>query len=103
MAKFFTSLILSVILVLSTLFIPSMVSDYSYMKNVKFGYPVHFLVQDQSALTPPSYPRYQTLNSPLEHPLNFLFHNFVFSVVIVWAIILSMVYLFNLLNKYRRI
>lgn len=38
------------------------------LRRLTFGRPVGWLVQDQSPLDPPTFPRRQTMASPWEHP-----------------------------------
>jgi len=75
MAKYIIIFLLSVLLVLSSLIIPSMAHNPNELQGLEFGYPIHFV-----------------------HPLSFSFINYVLSVLVVWCVILGTSYVIKKLN-----
>lgn len=59
---------LALLLVAATLLVPRTASSAQDLAAVPFGWPTHFVIQDQSGLTPPAFPYRTRLLSPQEHP-----------------------------------
>lgn len=90
---------LSLIIVIATIMIPDKVDDYTELERVKFGYPIHYIIQDQTALSPSSYPIYSSILSPLEHPITISFWKFIISIFVV----MSFLFFIFVLWKYTNI
>jgi heme/copper-type cytochrome/quinol oxidase subunit 4 len=83
--------ILSVILVIFSVFLPSKVNEPNSLQSIQFGYPVHFVQQNQGWMGyEGSYPHYFTmswdgLDYSLERKVFFL--EFVISILITWIVL----------------
>jgi len=75
--------LLSTCLVVASLWIPTTVHDRSDMENTQLGYPIRFVIQDNSRYDPPSFPWLYQLGSPWESPTELKPMLFLGSVLIV--------------------
>ena len=60
--------IFSTILVVASLLIPTEVPSKTESSSIMYGYPIAYILQDQSRLDPPNYPRKHSFGNPLEFP-----------------------------------
>lgn len=60
------------------------------LKHVMFGFPLDWLAQDQSALSPP-FPHEMSFGSPLENPTNVAFGPLIADLLIVYVVLLAVV------------
>lgn len=85
------SLIIGTVLLVVSLFVPVKVTDQSAAGAVKLGWPLHYIIQDQSSLDPP-YPTRSSFLSINEYPTeiswSYLVADFVFFVIVSQSIIL---------------
>lgn len=88
-------LFISAILVLESSIIPIKTMNREELSYLKYGFPLHFIYQDQSHLNIDKFPCYIQLSSPLENPTKFNFLNFIISVLIIWILLTSDIYLCN--------
>lgn len=73
MAKHIGLSVLAATLLVASLAIPQEVASQDDLVAVRFGYPIRFVVQNQSRLEPPSFPRPQPFVwSPWEFPARLL-------------------------------
>ncbi len=82
----FVILLLSLILVLSSMFVPVEIRNKQYQSNIELGLPLKFLNQDQSRLDP-LFPAEVNIDSPWESPIRISLIKFFFSMVIVFIVI----------------
>jgi len=80
-----------------SVFLPVTVHNRSELKQVNLGFPLSFVVQNQSALPVgypdgPSFPIHQTLISPWEYPVKMIWWRFFLDIVVV-VIALNLIYL----------
>lgn len=80
-----------------SVFLPVTIHNRSELRQVNLGFPISFVVQNQSALPVgypdgPSFPIHQTLISPWEYPLKIIWWRFFLNIVVV-VIALNLVYL----------
>lgn len=80
-------LLLSTCLVVASLQIPTTVHDRSDMESIQLGYPIRFVIQDNSRFDPPSFPWQYQLVSPWESPTELKPFAFLGSVLIVLALL----------------
>lgn len=84
-------LIISIILVVFSVFIPTKVYSPNEFSSIRFGYPIHFVQQNQGWMGyEGDYPHYFSIAlNFLEHPLErrVLPLEFILSVVIVWLMV----------------
>ena len=86
MAKHLGPAVLAAILLTASLAIPQEVASQHDLVAVRFGYPVRFVVQDQSRLEPPSFPRPQPFVwSPWEFPARLLPVQAMLSFLVVFG------------------
>jgi len=76
----------SLLLVITSAFLAIIVHRQSDLAQARFGLPMQFVVQDQSRLTPPL-PYRTSLSSPWEFPTRVLGLQFLFNIVIVFAML----------------
>lgn len=62
------ALLLALLILAATLLVPRTAGSAQDLAAVPFGWPTHFVVQNQSGLTPPAFPYRTRLLSPQEHP-----------------------------------
>lgn len=80
---------ISMILILVSTFMPSRINHPNELSRVGFGYPLHFLFQDQSTLDPIAVKYSRYFLSPLEYPVvDFSLANLILSVIIMWGILI---------------
>jgi hypothetical protein len=88
--KWSSIVILGTITTLATLYIPTYVPSQEAMANVELGLPLRFVRQDQSFLTPPSFPYSRALTSAHESPprlrVEMFLISWLFWVAMWWAI-----------------
>lgn len=93
------SLIVMVLLILScvfaglTLLIPSTFQNRMELEHVNLGFPLHFIVQDQSSLPigysdGPQFPIRHGFLSPWEYPFQVVWWRFFLDILIILAAIL---------------
>jgi hypothetical protein len=70
----------SVVLFAVALIDRTSVQSRTELQDVRFGLPLSWLVQDQSALDPPEFPRSVGLASPLENETHILWPEFFISL-----------------------
>ena len=65
------SVVLSILVLIGSLFLSTVVATPAELKNVRFGLPISYVTQDFSRYDPPasSFPRPYRLASPMEAPL----------------------------------
>lgn len=90
-------LLLAVILVLLSLYIPSLIRNREEMSAVHLGYPIHFIQQDISSLSwgeidSAPFPQRASFVSPWEYPFNFNWLNFIASILIVFGLLFLVKY-----------
>ncbi len=83
----FALVLLSICLVVASLWIPTTVRDRNGMKSIELGYPIRFVIQDNSRFDPPSFPWQYRLVSPWESPTEPKLLAFLGSVLIVLALL----------------
>lgn len=82
--KVFSLLLLSFFIPVSTLFLPTKIDSQKDATNVKLGKPIFFVVQDITAVEY-KYPIRVSLMKPKDNPSDFIFLNFIFSVILWFA------------------
>lgn len=92
------ALLISLILVLVTLYFPVAVSSQEDLRSVELGLPFRFVVQDQSHYDPP-FPATVRFYSILENPTKVDFPKLILSILVV-VIVVDMVLIF--LNRVIR-
>ncbi len=86
MAKHIGLSVLAAILLIASLEIPQEVASQHDLVAVRFGYPVSYVVQNQSRLEPPSFPRPQPFVwSPWEFPARLLPVQAMLSFLVVFG------------------
>jgi len=80
-------LLLSTGLVVASLWIPTTVHDRSDMESIQLGYPIRFVLQDNSRFDPPSFPWQYRLVSPWESPTELKPLAFLGSVLLVLLVL----------------
>ena len=85
-------LAVSIVLTLSTIFIPVRVPNKLAMRSVELGYPIHYYSQDLSRLDPPSFPRKYPLQSPWEYPFRISTAKFIGNVFTYFLLLQLIVY-----------
>lgn len=80
---------------MSPFFTQDTVTNYNELKNVSFGFPFPFLVQDQSGYTPP-YPSERSFLSPQENPTSIKIGGLIASFLTVNGLIYLIRYLLEL-------
>lgn len=94
------TLVISVMLVLTSTFMPSKVNDPNELSRVGFGYPLHFWFQDQSTLDPIAVNYALYLLSPLEYPVaDFSPANLFLSIFIIWGMFIIIFRLWVVLKR----
>lgn len=96
-------LIFSFIFVSATIVIPDKVNTDQELERVQFGYPLSYLAQNQTALSPPSFPIVTTILSPWEHPVTLSIWKFIFSVSLVMVFLLIMLLTMSKLLPYSNL
>lgn len=100
--KGFVILLLSIIFTLGSLFWTSdVVSGQGDLNRVDLGWPIHFITQDYSQLTPPEswFPNNLKFGLPQEYPTSIHFLPFIFDTAINFLIIFGSIFIileFNL-------
>lgn len=79
MTKQILMIVVAVLILFLTLFIPSEVHSSSEMKTVALGYPFPFFIQDFSRYTPLTFPQKFGFGSPWEDPAKILWLNVLLS------------------------
>ncbi len=77
-------LILSVVLVLASVFLPVTVYRQTDLLQVRLGWPITFVIQDQGAYPLP-FPAQTRLYSVWENPISVLWLQFFFDIAIVFS------------------
>lgn len=95
------AIILSIILVFVSVYLPTTVFSQAELAGVKFGLPFSFIVQSQ-AYHPPFFPWQTSISSIWEHPIQIYFHVFFIDVVIVCLGILFLSKLLQVIAIKRR-
>lgn len=83
---YFISFLLTLPILLASVFIPVNISSHSELLEVKLGLPFKFLIQDQSHLDPPL-PWRVNFSSPLENPTQILWPQFFLSVIVIFTLV----------------
>lgn len=89
-----SSCIVSIILVLASLVIPATVQTHEQLSTLRFGWPLAYIVQDQSHYDPPL-PRIMHFGTALENPTHLLLPKFIGSLIIVLIPIIVFLYTFR--------
>lgn len=79
-------LVMSVIIVFISLFLPVTVHSHEELREVRLGLPIHFVVQDQSRYDPP-FPYPMRFYSNLEVPTRVNFIRLVLSIFLVFTVL----------------
>lgn len=82
----FAILLLSLIFVLISVFIPVEINNKKDQSNVELGLPLKFLKQDQTRLDP-YFPVKVNIGSPWESSFRISWTNFFLSIVIVFIVV----------------
>ena len=98
---FASSLILTLIFLFSSLFIPITINKHEELSDIKLGLPLKFLIQDQSHYDPPL-PWKVSISSALENPTEILWLQFVVSFAIVFILIFGILYFFRTIYSRQR-
>ncbi len=85
------ALALALLIIAATLLVPHTVGSADDLAAVPFGWPTHFVVQDQSSLTPPAFPYRTRLLSPQEHPARLDWPALAISAIFVFGFVLMIV------------
>lgn len=80
------ALIISLVLVIISLYLPVIVKTKEELKEVKLGLPLHFIIQDQSRYDPP-FPYQMRFYSILENPTKIFFLKLILSVFLVFIVV----------------
>jgi preprotein translocase subunit YajC len=81
-------ILIATLLVLLTLFIPQKVRSQAESKEVKMGYPVHFVTQDFSSYNPPLPRSYNIMSGSLmEKRPSIAYANFLVSIALIVLIV----------------
>ncbi len=106
MKKIVIIAILSVAIIIATLFIPKKVRSQDEMDALVLGYPFSFYVQDFSRFTPLVFPQKFNFGSPWEDPAKILWGQFFlsyFSIFTIQYLVLTVVHhLISVLRKKNR-
>ena len=108
LVKLLTTIILltlSCVFTGSSVFLPVTIHNRSELKQVDLGFPLSYIVQNQSALPVgypdgPSFPIRQALISPWEYPLKIIWWRFFLNITAI-LITLSLIY-FATKNLWQR-
>ncbi len=98
---FASSLVLTLIFLFSSLFIPVTINRHEELSDIKLGLPLKFFIQDQSHYDPPL-PWKVSISSALENPTEILWLQFVVSFAIVFIIIFGILYFFKTIYSRQR-
>lgn len=82
-------LILSCVFTGLSVFLPVTIHNRAELKQVDLGFPLNYIVQNQSALPVgypdgPSFPIRQTLLSPWEYPLKIIWWRFILNIAAIF-------------------
>lgn len=83
----FIALVVSMVILMGTLFIPRTVYSKEDMQIMQFGYPFPFITQDLSRLDPPTFPRQYRFGGPWEYPFEVSWKVFSLSYATILGII----------------
>ena len=81
-------LIASVLAALGTLAVPTTVSTQQELSDIRMGWPLAFVSQDQSAYEPP-FPFRTRIHPPQDHPLGLSVLPFLLDVLFFYAFLLG--------------
>lgn len=81
---------ISFLITLLTACLAEKIHNNNELSNVKYGFPIAFISQNLSSLSPPKYPYKVRILSPLENPTTFNKTNFIICVF-YFFIILEMI------------
>lgn len=80
------ALIISILLVLTSGFLPVTVESQTDLAQVELGLPWPFIVQNQGQITPPLFPWQTSVRIPLENPTQILWSKLLLDVVTVFGV-----------------
>lgn len=96
--------LISVVLTLGTLAIPTTVENSESLRSVSFGYPIAFVEQTLQRYTPPEhlYPIRFHLDSPLGSPTRFHFERFALSAIATFTLLIALTAILSTIRNARR-
>jgi len=100
MRRLMKILMLSVVtlgIMIGTLFIPKKVDSYEEIEAIPLGYPFPFWIQNMERITPDGFPREYRIGNPWEDPWHVVWSVFAASFAVVLCALLLIEKLFLLL------
>lgn len=85
-AMYVTAVMLSVLIVAASVFLPTTVYRESDLLRVGLGLPVRFVVQDQRGYAPP-FPWQTRFYSPWENPTRIMWPQLLLNLVLVFGVV----------------
>lgn len=92
--------ILSFIICIYTLTLPSTAFNYNQLERMPFGWPFPFIYQNIMRLDPPEYPKSFVLQLPHEYPETYNLGNFALSMLFYILFLNIVYYLYKHLSIY---